>query len=393
MTLQIDLPKQFNVADYYILPNQTPERARKPYMYCGDHQLTYGELHAKANQVGHALRKLGVEPEHRVMLLMLESLAFPVCFWGAIRIGAISVPVNTMLSSKDYLYYLNDSRARVLIVDAALWPQIEPIQKQLPHLRHIVIANGSAAGRPSLDELLKSESTALDTVLMSPDDQAFWLYTSGSTGDPKAAVHLHHDMVHVTETFTRQVLGLNENDLTFSAAKFFFAYGLGNSLYFPMTVGARAVVQPARPAPDVIFDVLDKFKPTVFYGVPTLYNAMLNLYEAWLEGKNSPPSKLPTLKHLRFSVSAGEALPPDLFRRWKQHFGTPILDGIGSTEMLHIFISNRLDSIKPGSSGTVVPGYEVRLVDEFDKDVMDGEVGALLAKGDSGAAYYWNKHE
>jgi benzoate-CoA ligase len=387
------LPDAFNVADYYLLPPLKAGRADRPYLYCLDQVLTYGQLNERANRVGNALRTLGVEPEHRVLLLLLESIAFPPCFFGAIRIGAVAVPISTMLTAQDYHYYLNDSRAQVLIVDQALWPQVEPILAAAPRLKHVIVANGQVPGRPSLDDLLARAAPQLETVPMSKDDAAFWLYTSGSTGAPKAAVHLHHDMPYCTDAFAGPVLGLAENDLSFSAAKFFFAYGLGNSLYFPLATGGRAVVQPARPTPEAVFQTLERFKPTVFYGVPTLYNAMLNTYEAWLEGKSNPPARLPQLEYLRFSVSAGESLPPELFLRWKKHFGTEILDGIGSTEMCHIFISNRHGAVKPGSTGQIVPGYEAKLVDEHGQSVPDGQVGALLVKGDSASPYYWNKHE
>ncbi len=383
----------FNVADYYLLPHLKAGRANRPYMHCEELTLTYGQLHERSNRVGNALRGLGVEPEHRVMLLLLESLLFPPCFFGTVRIGAVAVPINTMLGPRDYAYMLNDSRARVLIVDQALWSQVEPVLGELRYVKHIVIANGKVPGRQSMEELMAQASPELKSEGMSPDDAAFWLYTSGSTGAPKAAIHLHHHMVYVTHHFSQPVLGLTEDDLGFSAAKFFFAYGLGNSLYFPLANGGRTVIQGGRPTPELTFATLEKFRPTVFYGVPTLFNAMLNTYEAWREGKGNPPARLPKLDHLRFSVSAGESLPPELFERWRKYFGTPILDGIGSTEMLHIFISNRLDALRPGSTGQVVPGYEARLVDEHGKDVPDGEVGALLVKGDSAAAAYWNKRE
>ena len=383
----------FNVADYYLLPHLKAGRANRAYMHCEDQTLTYGQLHERSNRVGNVLRGLGVEPEHRVALLLLESLVFPPCFFGAVRIGAVAVPINTMLGPQDYAYMLNDSRARVVIVDRAMWGQVEPVLGELRYVRHILIANGKVPGRESIEALMAAASPELKTEPMSPDDAAFWLYTSGSTGAPKAAVHLHHDMVYVTHHFSEPVLGLTENDLGFSAAKFFFAYGLGNSLYFPLANGGRTVIQGGRPTPESTFATLEKFRPTVFYGVPTLFNALINTYEAWLEGKSHPPEKLPRLEYLRFSVSAGESLPPELFQRWKKHFGTPILDGIGSTEMLHIFISNRLDALRPGSTGQVVPGYEARLTDEHGKDVPEGEVGALLVKGDSAASAYWNKHE
>jgi benzoate-CoA ligase family protein len=257
----------------------------------------------------------------------------------------------------------------------------------------VVIANGQVPGRTSLSDLLAQASEELQSEPMSADDPAFWLYTSGSTGAPKAAVHLHHDIPCVLETYVKDVLQLRPDDRTFSAAKFFFAYGLGNSLYFQMPAGACGVVYTGRPTPEAMFETIERHRPTVFYGVPTLYNGMLNTYDAWLAKRSDPPEVLPRLASLRFAVSAGEALPAPLFERWKQRFGSEILDGIGSTEMLHIFISNRLGQVRPGSSGTPVPGYESRLVDEHGADVGADHIGALLVKGDSAAAYYWNKHE
>ncbi|HKI99260.1 MAG TPA: benzoate-CoA ligase family protein [bacterium] len=392
MSIALNLPNPFNVADYCIAPNLSPERRNRPYMLCGDEALTYGELDRQANRVGNALKALGVEPEQRVMLLMLDTLAFPPCFWGAVRIGAVAIPVNTLLKPPDYEYFLNDSRARVLIVDEALWPNIEPIAGKLRHLRHVVIANGKVPGKLTLAERMAEASDELESEPMSPDDPAFWLYTSGSTGAPKAAVHLHHDIPYVLETYVKDVLALTPEDRTFSAAKFFFAYGLGNSLYFQMPAGACGIVVPGRPTPELMFETIEKYRPTVFYGVPTLYNGMLHTYEAWQAGKNNPPNPLPTLNSLRFSVSAGESLPADLFQRWSRYFGSEILDGIGSTEMLHIFISNRLGDVRPGSTGKPVPGYEARLVDENSQDVGPDQIGALLVKGDSAAAFYWNKH-
>jgi benzoate-CoA ligase len=388
-----ELPSAFNVADHFILPHLEAGRANRPYMYCEDQTLTYGQLHERSNRVGNALRGLGVEVEQRVMLLMLDSLAFPPAFFGAIRIGAVPIPTNTLQGAKDYAYMLEDSRAKVLIVDKALWAAVEPALAGRRYLKHVLIANGTLAGRQSLEELMAQASPELQSEMMSPDDTAFWLYTSGSTGAPKAAVHLHHDMVYVTRHFSQGVLGLTERDRTYSSSKFFFAYGLGNSLYFPLACGACAFVSPGRPTPEAVFANLERFRPTVFYSAPPVFNAMLNTYDAWLEGKQNPPAKLPKLEYLRFSVSAAEPLPLEIFNRWQRRFGTPILDGIGSTEMLHIFISNRPDAVRPGSSGLLVPGYEARIVDEHGQPVPDGQVGALLVKGDSAAPYYWNKHE
>ena len=392
MTTTIDLPAQFNIADYFINPNLEGARSGKTYLLCGDQRLTYRQLHEQTNRVGHVLQGLGVEPENRVMLLMLDTPSLPPCFWGAVRIGAVAVPINTMLKSGEYRYFLEDSRAKVLIVDAALWPQVAPFADDLPHLRHVLIANGAVAGRPDLDALTAAETAELETEPMSPDDMAFWMYTSGSTGAPKAAVHLHQDMVHCAENYAGGILGLRNDDVTFSAAKYFFAYGLGNSLYFPMAAGCTSVVYSGRPTPEAMFDTLQRFRPTVFYAVPTLLNAMLNTYDDWRAGENAP-HPLPRLDHLRFTVSAGEALPAETYRRWHKHFGSEILDGLGSTEMLHIFLSNRPGQAQPGSSGVPVPGYEAKLVDEHGEPVADGEVGTLQVKGESGAAYYWNKQD
>jgi len=390
MSVNIELPAQFNAAEYFLQLNLRGAQADKPYLLCGSERLTYGELDRDARLVAAGLRRLGVQPENRVMLLLADTPRFPACFWGAVLCGAVAIPVNTLLKRDDYRYFLEDSRAKVLIADPVFWPEIEAAARGQRHLRHVILTGDPVPGTMALAELMQPGDGGAEPV--SPDDAAFWLYTSGSTGMPKAAVHLQRDMVYAAECFAKQTLGLRQDDLTFSAAKFFFAYGLGNSLYFPPAVGCTALVYPQRPAPEAIFEQLTRHRPTVFYGVPTLYNALLNTYEAWQAGKNAPPA-LPKLDSLRLCVSAGEALPAETFRRWKKHFGCDILDGIGSTEMLHIFISNRPGQIRPGSSGTPVPGYESKLVDEHGEEIGTGQVGSLLVKGESAAAYYWNKHE
>jgi 4-hydroxybenzoate-CoA ligase len=389
------LPRAFNVADHYLLPNLTPDRASRPYMLCGEDTLTYGELHRRAHRMARALVRLGVEPENRVMLLLRDTLAFPVCFWGTIRRGAVAVPVNTLLSTEDYLFMLEDSRARVLVVDHDLWPKIEPLRDRLTWVERVVIANGEVPGLPTLDELLDGESDEFETVLLTPDDPAFWLYTSGSTGRPKAAVHLHRNMPAVTAGLPT-LLDLVADDVHFSAAKLFFAYGLGNGLYFPMPDGARSVLLPDWPTPERVFATLERFRPTVFYAVPTLFNGLLHAVEDWESGRAEPPEGLsspPRLDHLRFCISAGEALPAPLYHRWRERFGCEVLDGIGSTENLHDFIVNRPGRARPGSSGQVMPGYEAKIVDERGVEVEDGQVGALWIRGDSAAARYWNRRD
>lgn len=406
----LQLPQDFNIADHLILPNLVAERINTPYMACGGQELTFGELHKKANKFGNVLRRLGVRPEERVMLLMAEGLDYSPVFWGAIRMGAVAVPLNTVLTPRDYAYYLRDSHARVLVVDSALWSKIAPLEKDLPHLEHIIISGstqsngpselgggtgretggGIVKGKPSLESLMMWESEELRTEMMSPDLPAFWLYTSGSTGRPKAAVHLHRNMAWVARHFMRALLPVGSGDITFSSPKMFFAYGLANSLYGPLVTGAMALVQRDAASAENCFALLQRHKPVIFYAVPTLLNAMVNLYEAWQRGEGNPPEIMPNLGFLRFVYSAGETLPVNLYQRWQTLFGVKVLDGIGSTELLNFYIANTEARHKPGSTGVLVPGYEARLVDDNGNTVLPGVEGNLWIKGGSAAGWYWN---
>ena len=360
-------------------------RGDKVAILYGDEKITYQTVWENVNRAGNALRALGVEPENRVLLALLDSPEFVYSFWGAMKIGAVPVPVNTLMKPQDYTYFLNDSRAKVLIVSEALLPSVLSAHGHHPYLRHIIVA-----GKPqdkhqmSFASLLERGEPQLDPFPASPDDMAFWLYSSGSTGFPKGAVHLHHDLIYCADNYAVKVLGINENDITYSVAKLFFAYGLGNGLYFPFRVGATTVLNPARPEPKGIYETIHKYRPTLFFGVPTAYAGMLATAGA---------EKSYDLSSIRLAVSAGEALPKVIFERWTNKFGSHILDGIGSTEILHIFISNRPDDIRAGASGKPVPGYEVKIVDEDGYPVPRGEVGNLWVRGDSTCAYYWNKHE
>ena len=379
---ELTLPETLNVATAYVDANIAAGRGGKTAFFYREQQITYQDVLEQVNRTGNALRALGLEIEQRVALLLLDCPEFVYSFFGAIKIGAVAVPMNTLLRPADYGYLLNDSRAKVLIVSAPLLPQIEAIRHELTYLRQIIVV-GNAGPHLSYDRVLGEASSTLEAIPTGKDDMAFWLYSSGSTGFPKGAVHLHHDMLYVSDLVGKQVLQMTETDRAFSAAKLFFAYGLGNNMYVPMRCGAAAVLLPDRPTPEAVFDTITRSQPTVFYGVPTLYAQMLQVEDA--------PSRY-DLSSLRLCVSAGESLPPEIFRRWHDRFGLEICDMIGSTEALYVFIGNRPGRVRVGSTGEVLPGFEARIVDDAGQDVGADEVGTLLVKGDSTAPFYWNKH-
>ncbi|KJS00792.1 MAG: 4-hydroxybenzoate--CoA ligase [Peptococcaceae bacterium BRH_c4a] len=381
---QISFPERFNVAEHFVDRNVTLGRGEKTAIYYGEEKITYREILENVNRTGNALKSLGIGLEDRVLLLLQDCPEFAYSFFGAIKIGAVPIPTNTLLKPGDYRYLLNDSRAKALVVSHELLPAILEVAKDLIYLKHILVVGDPAINTISFNNLIKDSSKDLTAADTSPDDPAFWLYSSGTTGFPKGAVHLHHDMVYCAENYARGVLGIHENDITFSVPKLFFAYGLGNGLYFPFHVGASAVLSPQRPTPEHVFEVISRYKPTLFFGVPTSYASLLQLEGA---------EKKYRLGSVRNCVSGGEALPPSIFKQWKEKFGLEILDGIGSTEILHIFISNRPGKAKAGSSGLLVPGYEARIVDLGGNLLHQGAVGILMIKGESVASYYWNKHQ
>lgn len=393
---EVGVPEEFNVAAYFVDRNVAEGRGSNVAVECGDERVTYQQVLERTNRLGNALRsQLGVRLEERVLLLLLDTPEFVYSFFGAIKIGAVPIPINTRLTPEDYRYVLNDCRARVAMVSAPLLQLLQQIPAgQLRYLREVVVVGKPSAAPDgpgdrgyrghSFAELLEQGAPELEAEPMSRDDVAFWLYSSGSTGFPKGCVHLHHDMVVSSELYAKRVLGITAADRCLSVAKLFFAYGLGNGLYFPFAVGGTAILVPDPPAASTVYAAVERYRPSLFFSVPTNYGMLL----AHQREAGGPDFDLSSV---RWGVSAGEALPPALFERFKQRFGVSILDGIGSTEICHIFISNQPGAIRPGSTGRLVAGYEAQLLDDVGQPVPPGEVGDLLVKGDSTCAYYWNK--
>ena len=316
-------------------------------------------------------------------MLLLDTVDYPLLFWGALKAGVVAVPLNTLLSTSIYDAILRDSRASALFVSAALYPVVAPVLDDNPWLRTVVVVGGAAPdGTTGFDDFMAGHTPA-DCCDVSPDDVAFWLYSSGSTGQPKGVTHVHRSLGATADTYGAGVLGVRESDLVYSAAKIFFAYGLGNAMTFPMSVGATTLLFAGRPTPDGVIDILAGHDPTLFCGVPTLFSAML----AQLEAGDVPDTAL------RLCISAGEALPEATGKGWRAKMGVDILDGVGSTEMLHIFLSNREGDVAYGTSGVAVPGYDLRLVAEDGAEVATGEIGELLVAGESGAEGYWNQRD
>jgi benzoate-CoA ligase family protein len=375
--LKVQLPGRFNVAVPFIDRHLKEGRGAKTAIKTAHETVTYAELSQNVNRAGHALLTLGLKPGDRLLMVVKDCPAFFYLFWGAIKAGIVPVPPNTLLRAPDYAYMIEDSGCGLTVYSREFAGEIEPALEQL---------GDKGCSAMTVDAFLVEMTDAAPTLephLAAPGDDCFWLYSSGSTGRPKGAVHAQRDMVVTSELYGVRVLGVTGNDICYSAAKLFFAYGLGNGMTFPLWVGGTAVLDDRRPTPDTTFENIEKFKPTLYYGVPTLYAAQLAALEA------RPRS----LASVRACVSAGEALPADMFRRWQEKTGTVILDGIGSTECLHIFIGNRLDDYRPGTSGKPVPGYEAKILDDTGAPVPAGESGRLWIRSESTAKYYWNKPE
>ena len=383
----VNYPRQYNAITDFIDAHLQQGRADKTAFIDPQTAVTYGELCADTHRVANLLAAHGLEMEHRVALLAHDSVHWPAIFWGAIRAGVIPVALNTLLSAEQYRYILADTRARALFISPALLETAGAALSGLPHLKHIfVLPPGPpvpvAAGHIDYAKALAQQPDRAESADTCCDDVAFWLYSSGSTGMPKGVPHIHTSLGETARLYGHGILGIVEQDVVFSAAKLFFAFGLGNAMSFPLSVGATAILWPDRPTPQAVFGILKKHQPSIFYGVPTLYAAMLSDPGCRLENSSAK---------LRRCVSAGEALPREVGRRWKSVFKVDIMDGVGSTELLHIFLSNRPDDVRYGTSGKAVPGYDLRLVDEHGRNVPKEEIGELLVRGPSAAGAYWNR--
>ena len=374
-------PRDYNFAADILKRNLDAGRSDKIAFIDHRGKYSYGDLADRVERFGHILRGLGMRSEERILICLLDSIDWPIAFLGAIKAGVVAVPVNTLMTEDDYRFMLEDSRARVLVVSEELLPKFAPAIAASKSLEHVIVSGAATHGHHHFAELLAGADNKSVTAPTTCDDMCFWLYTSGSTGKPKGAVHTHADLKLTDELYARPILDITENDICYSVAKLFFAYGLGNALTFPMSAGATTVLLPARPTPDLVADLLKQHQVTIFYAVPTFYAGFLA----------SPAAPARHEVKMRRCVSAGEALPPDIGRRWSERYGVDILDGLGSTEMLHIFLSNRPGDVKYGTSGKPVPGYDIRLIDDDGKLIgTPGEMGELQVRGPTSAMMYWN---
>ena len=384
MTMSKESGDYFNAAVDLIDHNLAAGRGGKTAYVDSMGPHSYQELSDQVNRAANALTQIGLKAEQRVILCLNDTFDFPICFLGAIKAGIVPVPVNTRLTPKEYAFILQDSRAAALIVSHALLPAFAPHLKGHPNLATVMVSGGPEDGdHQALASLLKEQSADFTAAHTTRDDMCFWLYTSGTTGMPKGTVHLHGNLRATADFYARDTIAVRENDIMFSAAKLFFAYGLGNGLTFPLSVGATTILLEGPPTADEVSSILKTQAPTIFYGVPTLFGMLLASGLLPKPGEHS----------LRFCTSAGEALPAELLARWQKQVGVDILDGIGSTEMLHIFISNRPGDVRPGSTGKPVTGYNIRLTGDDGLPVAPGEMGALEISGPSSGLMYWNRRE
>ena len=380
------VPECYNAARM-LFDNLAAGRADKAAVVCEDRTLTYAQVAGLACRVGNGLAEMGLARGSRVLLVMLDTPEYVAAIFGAMRAGFVPVLVNTLSPAELVAYYLADSGAEAAIVHDSLAHLLGHPDARASRLRNLIVVGGGPAPELKLVEIARWDAwtrgarAELDEVATHPDEMAFWMYSSGSTGRPKGVVHLHHDVSYTYQSYGRRVLGIRELDVVFSPPKIFFAYGFGNAITFPFSVGATVVLHPGRPDPDAVYGVIERHRPTILFGLPTLYNALIV----------HPGAERRDLSSLRLCISAAETLSQEMFAEWERRHGLRIVEGLGSTEMLHIYLSNRIERQKPGASGARVPGYEIELRDPDGRVVPIGEPGIMWVRGDSSAPFYWNR--
>jgi benzoate-CoA ligase len=372
--MTFDPPEAFSIADYFLDARVREGRGEKAALRLDDRELTYREVQALANRFGNALRDGGVEPEQRVLIALPDGPEFVAAIFGTLKIGAVVVMVNPGLKPDEIAYFLEYTRSRVAVVHPATREPFEAAARGARHLRKVLAVDDPAFARAG---------ETLQNFPSHRDDAAVWLFSGGTTGRPKAVVQTHLSFANTTELYAKGVIGYREGDVTMSVPKLYFGYATGSNLFFPFSVGATATLFPERVTADVVFEKIRRHRPTILVNVPTLINAMVS----------HPDAKAQDLSSLRLATSAGEALPVELYERWKAAFGVELLDGLGTAEMWHIFISNRPGDVRPGTLGKAVPGFEVRVCDDAGREVPAGEAGALWVRGRSRAAGYWQQME
>ena len=377
------LPERFNMVSLLLERHLEQGRAKRPAIHYQGRAVTYGQLGSLANRVGNGLAGLGIRPGERVILMLHDGLDFVAAFLGAMKIGAVPVPVNVLATPKDWAYFLTDSRAAALFIEGDLLAKAKDVLGRCPDLRRVVCTRGGHPGCLGWEELTAGSSPELAVHPTRALDHSYWLYTSGTTGRPKGVIHLHKDLVHAVETWGRHVVDFKDDDKVYCVSRLFFSYGLNNALYLPLYFGGSVVLSPERPLPETVIDLVEQERPTILFSVPTSYGQMLNHLEE--------TGRSPDFSSLRACISAGEALPAPLYHRWRERFGLELLDGLGSSEVSFIYICNRPGKVKPGSSGLLLPGYQARVLDDDGAEVPAGEVGNLWVKSETLAAGYWNR--
>jgi len=386
--INLNLPRNFNAAEYFVDRNLAEGRDDKAAIIYEDQVISYSQLAEKVNRTANALGEIGIGMENRVMMLLRDSPEMIYSFYGAIKAGAVAVPTNILMKAPDFLYMLNDSRAPVLIVDAVFLPEIEKILDQAEFLKTVVVVGEPAHGHLSFNDLLEKAGPEFKAVATTADDAAFWLYSGRNPEKPMAAVHHHSHMVYCAEAYAKGILSMSADDRAMGSF-LFFAYGLGNGVYFPFAVGATTILVNHPPKPELLYEDLANYKPTLFFSVPTLLGVLADYRrQCRQEGRDLPP-----VDSLRACISSAEILSADIYQRFTEAFGVEVLDGTGSTEICHIFLSNRFGEVRPGSTGKPVPGYRMRLLDDDGNAVGPNQIGNLQVSGGSIASVYWNQRE